>query len=91
MDKDDLSIRELNIQKKMLKCQVCGKLFLTDRCHRTCAKCKAALAHQDQVLPKIYTVSGKEAKERLLGINFLSERELPIENSLLRMNKDEDC
>lgn len=33
------SALDLNRRRKMLKCLRCGRLFLTDRLHRTCKKC----------------------------------------------------
>ncbi len=44
-----LSVRDLNIQKKTLKCQMCGKFFLTDRCHRTCPKCNKKKNNEKRV------------------------------------------
>jgi len=35
----DAETERANQVKKMLACLVCGKSFLTDRCHRTCKKC----------------------------------------------------
>jgi len=35
----DAETERANQVKKMLPCLVCGKAFLTDRCHRTCKKC----------------------------------------------------
>ena len=35
----DAETERANQVKKMLPCLVCGKPFLTDRCHRTCKKC----------------------------------------------------
>jgi len=35
----NLTLRR-NTQKKKKSCLKCGRLFLTDICHRTCPKCK---------------------------------------------------
>ncbi len=39
-----MTIRELNRLKAQRPCLKCGKLILTDRCHRLCVKCEHANA-----------------------------------------------
>lgn len=47
-----MTVRELNTQKKMFRCLKCGKYFRTDRCHRTCPKCKKAMfRYRDGIRP----------------------------------------
>jgi len=38
-----MTIREMNLQKKKFRCLKCGRYFITDRCHRICARCKKAM------------------------------------------------
>jgi Zn finger protein HypA/HybF involved in hydrogenase expression len=38
-----MTIRQLNLEKKAFRCLKCGRTFITDRCHRICARCKKAM------------------------------------------------
>lgn len=35
-----MSIRERNLEKLWLTCIRCGRRMWTDRCHRTCPRCR---------------------------------------------------
>lgn len=41
-EEDERSAREGNLEKKKFRCLRCGREFLTDRCHRICARCHKA-------------------------------------------------
>lgn len=38
-DTTDKTVKALNVAKKMMPCLQCGKMILTDRCHRFCQRC----------------------------------------------------
>lgn len=47
------STRRLNIERKPLKCLGCGRMILTDRCHRFCRVCQRRNRRNQFHLPKL--------------------------------------
>ena len=52
-----MSIRQLNTEKKLFRCLKCGRQFRTDRCHRTCARCKKAMFRYREGARTVYVPS----------------------------------
>lgn len=46
------STRQLNLEKRPLKCLGCGQVFMTDRCHRFCSVCQRRNRRNHYYLPK---------------------------------------
>ena len=53
MNEETLNDRQLNLQRKRLKCLGCGKEMMTDRCHRFCRVCQRRNRRNGDHLPKI--------------------------------------
>lgn len=50
---DAETVRKLNRQKKEFECLGCGRVFVTDRCHRFCRVCKRRNAHGNNAEPRV--------------------------------------
>jgi hypothetical protein len=53
MNEETLNPRQLNLQRKKLKCLGCAKEMVTDRCHRFCRVCQRRNRRNGDHLPKV--------------------------------------
>ena len=54
LEKQTMTIREANCQKKWMTCLRCGRRMYTDRCHRTCRRCQIAIRRLKGRMPDKY-------------------------------------
>ncbi|MDA0837234.1 MAG: hypothetical protein O3B01_19985 [Planctomycetota bacterium] len=74
-----MTVRELNAEKKLLSCLKCGKAFKTDRCHRTCTRCKKAMFRYNEGIRPVYVYSYGAGSDEDFAADARSDSTLSVD------------
>jgi hypothetical protein len=67
-EEDARTTRRLNLERKRLKCLGCGKVIVTDRCHRFCRVCQRRNRRNQYHLPRLARIGPSALSD--LGIRL---------------------